>query len=167
MKIKTCLLVFANPMIEIGPPYYDHICEAIEHSKNNLLARYGIKVLSYSLKNGGVIIKLCMKDEVPFKNLGYHLRGITLYLYRTYPDTYKPMKYQNRLFHYIPAGTKTEVKEPKRVCVLVELVHVDDSKEDMADIRRDIRSILQGYGYSLKSVTVWSKKGRITDIKEE
>lgn len=81
--------------------YLDDICEAIEWAKCNLYLRHRIKLSGPFTKDNIVYVELNSDCSNDIKNYGHHLKGISGYLLKQYPEKYKKMKIGNRLLLYI------------------------------------------------------------------
>lgn len=94
---------FADKSIKIDNNAFMDILEAFNSAKLNLKARHECEVHNLCLdqmRNNvtGVITLLDGLSMDEFK-IGYHLRGVSLYLCKKWPDKYR--KVGNRLFNYI------------------------------------------------------------------
>lgn len=91
------------PETKITTDILKDLREAVNNASYNLYDRHKVYIIFDVLKLKGniVILKLLDAEEIlTKKNIPIHLKGIASYLYREYPDKYKPLKYNNRLLHY-------------------------------------------------------------------
>ena len=104
MKVIKIAIAFARPFINDfhAEDYIEDIKKALLFARCNLLLRYRIE-LSPDLKetpNGTWYVEMTVPEDANITNIGYRLRGISVYLLKNWPDKYEPLKIANRLLYY-------------------------------------------------------------------
>lgn len=100
MAIKKILISFAKA----GATFCgrkDHILEAIDFAGRNLYARHGIHILDVNVGDiYDTVLTVSVPDDISDSfSVGNHLRGISQYLLKNYPE-YKDFLVGKRLLSY-------------------------------------------------------------------
>ena len=101
MILQLIRVEFADPRIR-AIDHIDDLCEAVEHAKWNLHTRHHIEIQPPRKVGDNVLIGISIPDMFPgIFRVGNHLRGVSKYLLRTYPERYSNFRIGTRLLYYI------------------------------------------------------------------
>lgn len=105
--VKTSVrFCFASRRHTISPEEYVWLCEAVKSASYNLYSRYRVKI-NRPIMVKGYFNSYCISElEIPKYlysnfNIGNHLRGVSAYLLKNYPNHFKPLLVGKRLLFYI------------------------------------------------------------------
>lgn len=100
---KTVMLVPAKASALFDEDDIQAIEESILEANANLYGRHTVWVELTEANVGTHVIKLTVHKSKcnELKNIGYHLKGISQYIKKYFPDTCYKFKAGNRVFHYI------------------------------------------------------------------
>ena len=81
--------------------YFSEIKEALANASQGLNNKYSAKINDIRIVGEQIIINLSLPDTIAnnFK-IGYHLRGVSLYLLKNYPEIFTPLIFQKKLLIY-------------------------------------------------------------------
>lgn len=103
----------------ISPEEYKCLCEAVKYASCNLYSRYRVKIDSPIMVKG-YFNSYCVSElEIPNYlysnfNIGNHLRGVSAYLLKNYPNHFKPLLVGKRLLFYVEWRKPDKEEEEKK-----------------------------------------------------
>lgn len=100
---KTVILVPAKASALFDEDDILAVKESITEANINLYGRHTVWVELTEANAGSHMVKLTVYKSKcnALNNIGYHLKGISQYIKKYFPDTCYKFKAGNRVFHYI------------------------------------------------------------------
>lgn len=109
---RTFVVSFVKSGINMQD-FRDELITAVKHARLNLESRFGIDFQYIEFSEVGSM-SVVFKDPNNLLN-AHRLRGISAYLLKKYPDTFKPLRIGTRLFYY----TEITADISKRTSVVI------------------------------------------------
>lgn len=112
-----------------------HLSVAVSYVSKHLFNKYGIYLSIYSVDVSSAVLRISSENFEPDFSIGYHLRGLSQFFYRNYPEDYLHFKKGKALFNYTEIPKPSSESEVSLQTVLQKLLDAYSVK-DTSKIQR-------------------------------